>query len=769
MTYNISTNTILDSKPLENDGELLTPLMVFSQEVLLHEKEAEHKNLRDQAEPGHEVDEGFGVDYLVKKVADCCQKSPVGKKIPRAFYVHVSALAALNPVLGIYEKCARQNIENIEEATLVKFQLHQPKISYLFYPDFDTDAHPALQRSIQINLETGEVKCFDYSQSENPPVLHRKETFVNADYPHYQKFSKLTRSEEKWGLLDNTSVIGTREGWLKYLGYCGVEIKDHTVVELFKYGNSELSIPKIERHKAAMLRNSLSKPLRLVLEADLFVDGETFFDYGCGYGGDIKHIAEEGYAASGWDPYYQRDSPQIQADIVNIGYVINVIESLGERRSALLNAWGLTKKILVVAAQVLIDDTDRGQIAYGDGVITSRNTFQKYYEQEELKIYIDQVLDVDAIPVALGIYFVFRDAGDGAGFRASRLRSHLLTPRVRSQVKRFEDYAEMLAPLMAFVSDRGRLPVKGELAEESAIKGEFHSFNRAWRVILQATDADDWETIADKRRQDLLVYLALNGLEDDRPSMRRLPAQIRNDIKGLFDNYQKACTLADLMLYSLGKTHIVADCCEDSAIGYKQHGSLSVHVSALEELDPLLRLYEGCANRTIGRLDGATIIKFHAHKPQISYLFYPDFDTNPHPALHNSMHIDLRDLSVRYQKFYNLSNPPILVRKEAFVTANYPHYAKFAKLTRQENKLGILDSCVVKKHQEWVKCLEENCVRIKGHSLFWRSDADPEKLKILQTTASERQTRKIEVNGGKSEQTAPAPESTEEGKEEGEE
>ena len=764
MTYNISTNTILDSKPLENDGELLTPLMVFSQEVLLHEKEADHKNLRDQAQPGNE---GFGVDDLVKKVAECCQKSPVGKKLPRAFYVHVSALSALNPVLGIYEKCARQNIENIEEATLVKFQLHQPKISYLFYPDFDTDAHPALQRSIQINLETGEVKCFDYSESENPPVLHRKETFVKADYPHYQKFYKLTRSEEKWGLLDNTSVIGTREGWLKYLRYCGVEIQDHTVVEICQQGNSELSIPKIERHKAAMLRNSLSKPLRLVLEADLFVDGETFFDYGCGYGGDIQHIAEEGYAASGWDPYYQPDSPQIQADIVNIGYVINVIESLEERREALLNAWGLTKKILVVAAQVLIDDTDRGQIAYGDGVITSRNTFQKYYEQEELKIYIDQVLDVDAIPVALGIYFVFRDAAEGEGFRASRLRSHLLTPRVRSQVKRFEDYEEMLTPLMAFVSDRGRLPVKGELAEEAAIKGEFHSFNRAWRVILQATDADDWETIADQRRQDLLVYLALNGLEDDRPSMRRLPAQIRNDIKGLFDNYQKACTLADLMLYSLGKTHIVADCCEDSAIGYKQHGSLSVHVSALEELDPLLRLYEGCANRTIGRLDGATIIKFHAHKPQISYLFYPDFDPNPHPVLHSSMHIDLRDLSVKHQKFYNLSNPPILVRKEAFVTPKYPHYEKFAKLTRQENKLGILDSCVVKKHQEWVKCLEDNCVRIKGHRLFWRSDADPEKLKILQKAASERQQKKIEVNGGKMEGTAEAAEGTEEGKEEG--
>ncbi|MFM9265629.1 DNA phosphorothioation-associated putative methyltransferase [Tychonema sp. BBK16] len=762
MTYDPDLNNISQSEPLDNNGQLLTPLMAFDRELLLHQKEADSSALHYQPEPGNEK---FMVDNLVAKVARLCRESKVGKKLPTAFYVHVSALSALNPVLIIYEKCARENIPNIDEATLVKFQLHQPKISYLFYPDFDTDAHPALQTSIQINLETGEVKCIDYSNSENPPVLHRKETFVTTDYPHYQKFSQLTRSEEKWGLLDNTSVIGTREGWLKYLGYCGVEIQDHAVVELAKQENSQLSIPKIDRHKAAIIRNSISKPVRLVLEADLFIDGDTFFDYGCGYGGDIQHIAQEGYAASGWDPYYQPESPRIGADIVNIGYVINVIESLGERREALLNAWELTNKLLIVAAQVLIDDGERGQIAYGDGIITSWNTFQKYYEQEELKVYIDQVLNVDAIPVALGIYFVFRDAAEGQSFRASRLRSHLLTPRVRSQVKRFEDYAEMLAPLMAFVSDRGRLPVKGELAEESAIKGEFHSFNRAWRVILQATDADEWENIADKRRQDLLVYLALNGL-DDRPSMRQLPAQIRNDIKGLFDSYQKACTLADLMLYSLGKSEIIGDCCEDSAIGYKLPGSLSVHVSALEELDPLLRLYEGCANRTIGRLDGATIIKFHANQPKISYLFYPDFDTNPHPVLHTSMHINLRGLSVSYQDYSNLPNPPILVRKEAFVAVSYPHYQKFAKLSRQEEKLGIVDKPGGFKELELLNCLEENCVRIKGHRLFWRSDADPEKLKIVQQAASERQARKIEVNPGKSEGTA---EGTEDEQEEGEE
>ncbi|WP_293335199.1 DNA phosphorothioation-associated putative methyltransferase [Microcoleus sp. CAWBG58] len=769
MTDDTETNTVLHSEPPANNGSLPTPLMDFARELLLLENNAISGETSVNAVPcpPDEIND-FSVDSLIAKIARFCRESKVGKKLPTAFYVHISALPAINPVLVIYENCARRHLENIDEATLVKFSLNQPKISYLFYPDFDTDAHPALQNSIQINLETGEVKYFDYSNSENPPVLHRKETFVTPDYPNYEKFARLTRCEEGWGLLDNTSVIGTRDGWLKYLGYCGVEIHDHDVVERLKQENSELSIPKIERHKAAMVRNSISKPVRLVLESDLFVDGMTFFDYGCGYGGDVKCIAREGYGAAGWDPYYQPDTPQISADIVNIGYVINVIESLAERREALLNAWELTKNLLVVAAQVLIDDPDRGQIAYGDGVITSRNTFQKYYEQEELKIYIDQVLNVDAIPVALGIYFVFRDAAEGEGFRASRFRSRLATPRVRSQVKRFEDYEEMLAPLMAFVSDRGRLPVKGELAEESPIKEEFHSFNRAWRVILQATDADDWETIADKRRQDLLVYLALNGL-GDRPPMRRLPAQIRNDIKGLFDSYQRACTLADLMLYSLSKPDIVADCCEDSAIGYKQHGSLSVHASFLEELDPLLRLYEGCANRTIGRLDGATIIKFHARKPQISYLFYPDFDTNPHPALHKSMHIHLGDLSVSYQDYSDVSNPPLLVRKEAFVTPSYPHYEKFAKLTRQEEKLGILDGGAVRKYREWVKCLEDNCVKIKGHSLFRRSDADPEKLKMLQQAASERHSRKIEVNGGKSEGTAEAAESTEEEKEEADE
>jgi DNA phosphorothioation-associated putative methyltransferase len=171
-------------------------------------------------------------------------------------------------------------------------------------------------------------------------------------------------------------------------------------------------------------------------------------------------------------------------------------------------------------------------IAYGDGIITSRNTFQKYYEQEELKAYIDQVLGVDAIPVALGIYFVFRDEAQAEVFRASRFRSRATAPRIRLKVNKFEEYRELLQPLMDFYTDRGRLPTPEEIATDVGAYGcaplleTFGSIKRAFRIVLQATDAGEWDAISDKRRNDLLVYLALSHF-GKRPKFKDLSPTIR--------------------------------------------------------------------------------------------------------------------------------------------------------------------------------------------------------------------------------------------------
>jgi len=675
----------------------------------------------------------YSIDKF-KAIALTCQNSKIGKILPDALYVHIWAMEKIDPLLKAYEKEARVANKKIAETTIVKFNTDKPKISYLCYPDFDTNPHPALKYSIVVDMTNLKVSCWDYSNSENPPILHRKETFVTPEYPGYEMFAQLTRWEQVLGLLGNARFIGTKKEWEAFLKEKGIAFVGHNLVCPINNNNK----PKIERHKAARFRKVISRPVRLALQADLFTPETTFFDYGCGHGADVELISQQGYESSGWDPYYQPNAPLKKADIVNLGYIINVIEDLNERRQALVKAWELTGVVLIVSAQVLIDESSKGWLAYGDGVITTRNTFQKYYEQEELKSYIDQVLNVDSVPVALGVFFVFKDEKRAQIFRASRFRSRAKTPIIRSKIKTFDDYETMLIPLMNFVTERGRLPIKGELSNEQEIKKEFGNVRRAFELIINATDEQEWEAIVEKRRQDLLIYLALSHFSK-RPTIRQLSPQVREDIKALFGTYKQACMFADMMLFSLKDLKNIADICNESPVGKKLSHGLLVHVSALDSLDPLLRLYEGCASRTIGRLEDTNVIKIYFKKPKIAYLYYTDFDDNPHPTLRTSMEVDLRDLQVKYREFEQDYDPPILHEKELLVNSDYPLYDKFAKLTLQEREWGLLDDFLTISHRRgWLKCLEDSCAVIKGHKLFWRKEAEPYKLKLLQAKIKAR-------------------------------
>ena len=606
------------------------------------------------------------MDNHFEQISLLMHQSIIGKHLPNNLYVHISALKYLNKLIQEYEKKARNIIGNSTDFTLVKFNLKEEKISYLSYPHFEDNPHPILSQSIIVNLADKTTKIIDYTNSQNPPVLHRKETFVKSNYLHYEKFVHLTTIEEKLGLLDNPRYIGTSKEWQRLLSDHSLHFIDHFLA--CNLADNPQQFIDVQRHRAAIFRNKLSRPVRLALEAGLFEPQMSFFDYGCGHGLDVQIMAENCYQSSGWDPYYSPDTPLESADIVNLGYIINVIENMAERREALTKAWSLTLDILIVSAQVLIDDRQRGYLAYGDGIITERNTFQKYYEQEELKNYIEQVLNEEAIPIGLGVFLVFRNREKANNFRASRFHSNMRSPRVLTPVKKFADYQAILTPLMDFYSQRGRLPIKGELLEEEAIKAEFRNFKQAFKTILQVTEEVEWERIADQRRQDILLYLALSRFEE-RPTLRQLPPLLKNDIRKLFGSYQAACFLADEMLISVGNLDIIKQICQELKIGKTFEKSFLIHIKMLNSLPTLLRLYEGCASRTIGRMESANLLRFYFTSPKISYLSVPNFDTKKNPQVESIMTIALQDLKVQYRDFSLEDDAPIIKDKHLLLSA----------------------------------------------------------------------------------------------------
>ncbi len=85
-------------------------------------------------------------------------------------------------------------------------------------------------RSIKLSLRTRELDCYDYATSTNPPILHRKETFLPPNHPDLAKFARLTAQEEKHGLIDQTATIGTRQGWEARLAERGFTLRGHRLV-----------------------------------------------------------------------------------------------------------------------------------------------------------------------------------------------------------------------------------------------------------------------------------------------------------------------------------------------------------------------------------------------------------------------------------------------------------------------------------------------------------------------------------------------------------
>lgn len=524
---------------------------------------------------------------------------PYGKRLPGAVYLLDPGDCPEVPfLLRITVAELRKRLEIGVEFNLLKFHTASPKISFLAYPKFENDPHPALAESVIVDLVTGKTRRDDYRGRANPPILHRKETFLPTDHPLHAKFSKLTRQEEDAGLLEDTARIGFRLNWERSLAERGLGFKGHRLVEAGGKPPTADEPPKkkIHRHKTALVRREISKPVKTLLELGQLRRGESFFDYGCGYGGDVEAIGKLGHESCGWDPVHALDAPKQTADVVNLGFVLNVIEDPAERVEALLDAWILARRALLVSTLIAGQEAYDDIQTFGDGVITSRNTFQKYFEPSEIQTLIEDTLHTEAVPVGLGIYLVFRDTADLHDFLAQRSRRFIdweslsrklgLLRALKAKRDPYDTHRELLDAYWESVLELGRMPRDEEFDRLAEVRQACGSLPRALQLFIDRFGEPTFNAARQRRKEDLLVFIAAAQLRRKIP-FNQLSPRLQRDLRSFFGSYANAEEKARELMFAAGDEDELEIAAAQLDFGYldAKEGHFTIHRSLLDDPD----------------------------------------------------------------------------------------------------------------------------------------------------------------------------------------
>jgi DNA phosphorothioation-associated putative methyltransferase len=628
---------------------------------------------------------------------------PFGKKLPDAVYIYSLAGDLPEPLRSLVVPL-RQRLQLTEAFNVVKFSTDFA-VSFLEYRDFFTDPHPSLARAIRVNLAAGKVKELQYDIRVNPPILHRKETLLPLDHPDRPRFAQLTQQEEDAGLFDDPRTIGFKANWESLLREKGLGYEGHALVQRGERGSEPIAADeplRVYRHRTAMTRTELSKPIRQAMECGILSEGKTVFDYGCGLGTDADGLRTLGYEVAAWDPAYFPDALKKVADVVNLGYVLNVIEKPAERIAVLVDAWAHAKEALIVSTMISGKESYDYVREHGDGVLTSRNTFQKYFEPAEIQGLIESALDSDAYPLGIGIYAVFKDPKAGQAFLAARTRRHIdweqlssrlgfLRPKKRAGVvDLYETNKDLLDEFWTFALNLGRIPVAGEFAREADLKERVGGPKKVHRLFLDHYGPDTFEAARKQRKDDLLVYLAAAGFRKRIP-LKNLDDTLQADLLSHFGGYRQAQEEGARLLMSLGDPSTLADAAAALPFGWRDdtEGHFSIHSSLVGKLPAVLRVFVECGARLYGVATEADVIKIHLRSRKLTFLLYDNFIRAPFPELQTRIKIDLPRLAVNIFGYREAGPRQLLFFKERFVDAGFPGRSRMGQISRRLEMLGV--------------------------------------------------------------------------------
>lgn len=628
----------------------------------------------------------------------------VGKRVGGALYVHRSALDRLPPDRAMLIDAAAGQLTQ-GNWNVAKINLQDDRaVSLLEYEDFADSAFPALNASYRIDLTTGAVKVRRYES--NPPILHRKELLLPPDAPKRDSYVALTRELERRGLFVDMTKRGRQDAWKAALTEARIEVRDHSVVvvddplvdtAMLNAPNPPYcdDMPPIARHRTAIARNSLSAPMAALNAAGLLEDGVSVLDYGCGRGDDVRALRAAGINAVGWDPHFVPDcSALAPRAIVNLGFVLNVVEDPAERREVLRRAFNLTERCLAVAVMLVGKGDVSGHRPHGDGFLSSRGTFQRYYTQSELRGFLLDTLEVTPVAAGPGIFFLFRDEELEQRVLSRRqmglvpTRPILSVPRPPSKLtqctsSRKEALEAVRGDLLDLLLKLGRVPHADETPRDlrARLAARRLSFKAAIADALAGIPAEEMAASAARRTDEIGRFFAL-GAFSGRSPYRRLSHALQRDIRAFFGSAAAGEAIGRRMLFDAGDVEAFskdAQSHEMAGLGRLTGDKYLVHARDLPRLSPRFRTYIGIAETLAGALDCTTIYRVHLASRKLTSLVYPDFDTSAFPRLSERTKVDLRTGEVDVFDHQSDGRVSVLMEKSLYMTGKEERYHEQVK------------------------------------------------------------------------------------------
>ena len=609
----------------------------------------------------------------------------IGKHLPDAIYVHQQAFELLpDQLTALIPRIAKAVKIRSGQWHIIKLFKRDFRITFLSYPSFFEEPYPPLAKSWTVDLSKLSVREANYSKSENPPILHRRETFVTPSHPQIDFFKSFTKEGEAIGLYDNTRLIGFRNSWQRLIKAKGYYLDD--TQHLQPLMNKPLQSPSnpfsgdVERHKTALSRDKLSLPMFLLGQRNYLNGDYSVLDYGCGKGDDLRELEEHGISCAGWDPAHRPDADLLPSDIVNLGYVINVIEDKNERIETLQRAYGYAEKILIVSAMLGNEQVYERFTPYKDGVITKRNTFQKYFFQGELQHFIEETLNTNAMPLGPGIFMVFKDKVEEQNYllekQKRRHQWRQLTTRPPKPIKEkrlknlFADNLSLFEDFWYTSLDLARVPANDEFELSAQIRHLTGSHIKAFKLCSSYFDSTQFEKAQAERKDDLLVYFALSFF-NKRAAYQRMPISLQRDIKTFFNKYSIARDQGKKLLYSLSDSGVIYETCVTAhqilpASQLNEQHDLIFHKQYLDQCPKELRVYVGCALQMYGELDEIQLIKAHITSGKVSLMGYKNWESEV-PMLVERIKIKLRDQEIDFFDYVGDFEPQPLEHKRQFL------------------------------------------------------------------------------------------------------